>query len=121
MGRWLFLPPVAFGLLCLAVAALSFATRKLAAHGADSEGKRKAYACGEQPATNRVQPSYGEFFPVAFFFIIMHVVTLILATVPRAGIRNLIGIITLYLVAAFSGLFILFGDRIQHDLKELWR
>jgi NADH-quinone oxidoreductase subunit A len=121
MDNWLFLPPIAFGLLWLIVAILEVASRRLAPHGTSSLGKTKAYACGEDPATNRLQPNYGEFFPVAFFFTIMHVVALILATVPQGGLKDFMGIAALYLLAALSGLFILFGDKIERDLEDLLR
>jgi NADH:ubiquinone oxidoreductase subunit 3 (subunit A) len=119
MNNWLLLPPIAFGVLLLAVALLEVASRRLAPHGADSLGKTKAYACGEDPVTNRVQPNYGEYFPFAFFFTIMHVVALMLATVPQGGLAKSIGIAALYLLVALSGLFILFKDKIERDLAEL--
>lgn len=121
MGYWLFFPPVVFGLLWLTIAILEVVSRRLAAQGTDSPGKVKSYACGEDPATNRVQPNYAEFFPVAFLFTIMHVVALMLATVPQDGVTKLIGIIVLYFLAALSGLFILFGDKIERDLKDFLR
>jgi NADH-quinone oxidoreductase subunit A len=121
MNNWLLLPPIAFGLLWLTVTLLEVASRPLAPRGADSPGKTKAYACGEDPITNRVQPNYGEFFPFAFFFTIMHVVALILATVPQGGLTKFVGIVALYLLAAGSGLFILFGDKIERDIASLLR
>jgi NADH-quinone oxidoreductase subunit A len=121
MSNWLFLPPIAFGLLWLTVTILEVASRPLAPRGADSLGKTKAYACGEDPVTNRLQPNYGEFFPVAFFFTIMHVAALILATVPQGGLKKFISIAALYLLTALSGLFILFGEKIERDLDKFFR
>jgi hypothetical protein len=51
----------------------------------------------------------------------MHVVVLILATVPPHGISKFLGIVIFYLVAAGSGLFILFGEKIERDLGRLLR
>jgi NADH:ubiquinone oxidoreductase subunit 3 (subunit A) len=121
MTNWILLPPIAFAVLWFVVAILEVASRPLAPKGADSPGKNKAYACGEDPVTNRVQPNYGEFFPFAFFFTIMHVVTLILATFPQGGVKKFIGIAALYLLAALSGLFILFKEKIERDLANLFR
>jgi NADH-quinone oxidoreductase subunit A len=121
MSNWLLLPPIAFLLLLAVTALLAVSFRRLAPHGADSAGKTKAYACGEDVLTNRVQPSYSQFFPFAFFFTIMHVVALILATVPAGGLKNFIGIAVLYLLAALSGLTVLFREKIESDLAALFR
>lgn len=45
-------------------------------------GKGKAYACGEDVKDHRAQPDYAQFFPFAFFFTIMHVLALVVTTVP---------------------------------------
>lgn len=120
MNSWILFPPVAFGVLLLAVVLLEVASRRLAPKGTDSPGKEKAYACGEDPVTNRVQPNYGEFFPFAFFFTIMHVVALMLATIPQDGLAKFAGIAALYFLVAMSGLLILFRDKIERDLAKLF-
>jgi NADH-quinone oxidoreductase subunit A len=120
MNNLLFLPPIAFGVLLLTVWILEIISRPLAPRGADSSGKTKAYACGEDPITNRVEPNYGEYFPFAFFFTIMHVVALMLATVPQGGLKKFIGIAVLYVLLGLSGLFILFKEKIERDLAKLF-
>jgi NADH-quinone oxidoreductase subunit A len=70
-------------------------------------GKGKAYACGEDVKENRVQPSYSQFFPFAFFFTIMHVLALVVATVP-AGSLSATAIAIGYSVSLVIGLFVLF-------------
>jgi NADH-quinone oxidoreductase subunit A len=108
MNNWLLLPPIAFIVLLCAGMLLSWASKRLAFSGAKpSAGKTKAYACGEDVGCHRVQPDYSQFFPFAFFFTIMHVVALIVATVPQGSLK-ITGIAVLYLLAALSGLFILF-------------
>jgi NADH:ubiquinone oxidoreductase subunit 3 (subunit A) len=97
-------PPIAFLILIFLSAAFTFAVRIFAAKGKDSVGKTKSYACGESSYTNKTQPDYTQFFAFAFFFTIMHVVALIIATVPK-GIS---GLPILYLVTALMALFILF-------------
>lgn len=106
--------------MLLGAVILKIASRRLAPKGADSPGKTKAYACGENPITNRVQPNYGEFFPFAFFFTIMHVVALMVATVPAGGLGKCLGIVALYLLAALSGLFILFREKVERDVAALF-
>lgn len=56
---------------------------------------------------HRVRPDYSQFFPFAFFFTIMHVVALMVATIPGGAIK-LYAIAVLYLIVAVSALFILF-------------
>ncbi len=121
MNRWLLIPPIAFVVLLAVIAILESALRRFAVKSDHSDGKTKAYACGENSATNRVRPSYGEFFPVAFFFTVMHVVVLMLATVPMHGLKHLTGVVALYFLAAWTGLYILFGEKIERDIRRILR
>jgi NADH-quinone oxidoreductase subunit A len=108
MNNWLLLPPIAFIVLLAAGILLSLLSSRLAFRGGKpGAGQAKAYACGEDVECHRAQPDYSQFFPFAFFFTIMHVVALIVATVP-SGTLKITGIAVLYLLAALSGLFILF-------------
>ena len=50
---------------------------------------------------------YGQFFPFAFFFTILHVVTLVVATSPARTLQGL-AIAIIYVLGAILGLFILF-------------
>jgi len=52
-------------------------------------GQRKSYACGEDVKNNRIQPDYSQFFPFAYFFTIIHVVALIISTVPAVNTASL--------------------------------
>ena len=97
-------PPLAFILLLLFSGFFSLFSNVFAAKGIVSNGKTKAYACGEDVQMNRAQPDYSQFFPIAFFFTIMHVVVLIIASVPK-GI-NLMA--CFYLIIAILSLGILF-------------
>jgi NADH:ubiquinone oxidoreductase subunit 3 (subunit A) len=72
-------------------------------------GKLKAYACGEDVAENRVQPDYTQFFPFAFFFTIMHVFALIVATVPGGSVPATV-LAGCYTAGCAIGLFILFRE-----------
>ena len=75
-------PPVAFLLFLLISAGVSLLSKKLAARGKDSALKMQPYACGESMEENQGQPDYTQFFKFAFFFTIMHVVVLVVATDP---------------------------------------
>ena len=108
MSMFLLVPPVAFTLIVLVVWGLSAASGTL---GFKRKGPRgaldKPYAGGEDVAKHRFQIDYGQFFPFAFFFTIMHVVTLIVATAPSRTIENL-SIAVIYVLGAILGLVILF-------------
>ena len=71
------------------------------------ESAGKSYACGEDVPTNMMQPDYTQFFPFAFFFTILHVVALIIATVPKQTLQAFV-IAVVYIIGAVTGLFILF-------------
>lgn len=98
------LPPVAFVIYLLLSAGLSGLVKPLAAKGRDSEGKYKAYACGQANEINKVQPDYRQFFPFVFFFTIMHVVVLVIATMDASAMWLAI----LYIGVALLALRILF-------------
>ncbi|MFA6549664.1 MAG: hypothetical protein WCT39_07055, partial [Candidatus Margulisiibacteriota bacterium] len=67
----------------------------------------KAYTGGEEVPTHRVQPDYSQFYPFAFFFTILHVVTLMVTTVPATGTMGAYIMAVLYIFGAGIGLFIL--------------
>lgn len=111
MDNLLLLPPIAFaimlvlaGLNSLGFRALAFKTNK---GKTPPGGKFKSYACGEDVPDARVQPDYGQFFPFAFFFTIMHVVALVVATVPR-GSMTASGLAAAFLAVAAVGVYVLF-------------
>ena len=81
---------------------LAFKPREKA--GADS---LKAYGCGEEIPEHRVQIDYGQFFHFAFFFTILHVLTLIIATIPMETMGTFF-IAVVYIIGAVTGLFVLF-------------
>ena len=109
MSIFILLPPVAF-LLLLLVAWIQYRSMAVLSAGEtwpDSAGKRKPYACGEDYQEHRVQPDYSQFFPFAFFFTIMHVVALVVATAPASSFSGTV-FAAFYLAGAAIGLFILF-------------
>jgi hypothetical protein len=108
MSALLLMPPVALTLLVMVVWALSGAAGTLSFKRKGARGALdKPYAGGENIEKHRVQIDYGQFFPFAFFFTILHVVTLIVATSPARNLQGL-AISLIYVMGAMLGLVILF-------------
>jgi len=108
MSFFLLVPPVAFTIILMVVWALSGASSMLGLKRTGPRGALdKPYAGGEDVQKHRVQPDYGQFFPFAFFFTIMHVVTLIVATSPARTVESL-SIAAIYVLGALVGLVMLF-------------
>ena len=85
MGNLLLSPPIDFLILLVVFALMALLARPLSPAGKETAGKGEPYACGQNVSTGRIQPSYNEFFPFAFFFTIMHVAALVLGTVPAGA------------------------------------
>jgi NADH-quinone oxidoreductase subunit A len=107
MDELLLLPPFVFIILLIVSLIISLGFSKLAFKGHASTGKMKQYACGEDIPVLQLRPDYSQFFQFALSFTIMHVVALILTTVPR-GFTSGYGIAMVYILSAFVGLLILF-------------
>lgn len=106
--NWLLIPPITFAVILAVLSLFSLISSRLAIKVENKgAGQGKAYACGEDVPSHRLQPDYTQFFPFAFFFTIMHVVALIVTTVPSGEIKSMF-IAIVYLLAALCGLFILF-------------
>ncbi len=104
MENILLSPPIAFTLILIVVILLAAVSKFMAPKGTETAGKYESYAGGEDYKLHKVQPDYSQFFPFAFFFTIMHVVVLIVATVPKeAALMSFI-----YIFAAILALLILF-------------
>jgi NADH:ubiquinone oxidoreductase subunit 3 (subunit A) len=100
-------PPIAFIVLLLLLSVLSLLFSRLAFRKRQNiHEAEKAYACGENFEEHMIQPDYSQFFPYAFFFTILHVVALVIATVPTETIETFF-VVTVYVVGAVIGLFIL--------------
>jgi NADH:ubiquinone oxidoreductase subunit 3 (subunit A) len=100
-------PPGAFIIILLAVIIVAKLLGTLAsANRNDQTDAKKAYACGEDLQNNVIQPDYSQFFPFAFFFTILHVVALVITTVPEETAGILV-MALVYVFAAMIGLLIL--------------
>jgi NADH:ubiquinone oxidoreductase subunit 3 (subunit A) len=107
MEEIFFSPPVAFLLILAVVSALAW----LGSRGAfqkdkEPSGAKESYACGEDFQDHLIQPDYSQFFPFAFFFTILHVVTLVIATVPTETLETF-AMAVVYVAGAIIGLLIL--------------
>jgi len=100
-------PLVAFIIICAVVVLSSLLLSRCAfREKVHPDGEKKAYSCGEEFTGHTIKPDYSQFFPFAFFFTILHVVALVIATVPIARMETL-AISIVYIVGAIVGLFIL--------------
>lgn len=107
MTSLLLSPPIAFVLLFIGAVVDFMLLGILVIKGSERKGKTKPYACGEDIVHHRLQPDYGQFFSFAFFFTIMHVVAMIIATVPSGSISDsLFG--AFFILSAATGLMALF-------------
>jgi len=109
MNNILLAPPVAFVLVLVAMLMLARALSAISYKnkGQPVEDIGKSYACGENVPTHLMQPDYSQFFPFAFFFTVLHVITLMIATVPMETIESF-SIAVIYILGAVVGLSILF-------------
>jgi len=112
MNSWLLTTPLTFiAVFVIALLLLRLlGTVSIPAKPSKDSGKLKAYACGEDVKDHRISPDYSEFFPFAFFFTIMHVLALVVATVPVASL-SATALAVCYAVSLGIGLLILFRRR----------
>ena len=89
-------PFVAFAIFCALAYGIYRLGGKLAARSEDSPGKHQPYACGEDLMPPRAQLSYRAFFKLALMFGILHLATLVIATLPAGGSSRRLA--TVYLV-----------------------
>jgi NADH-quinone oxidoreductase subunit A len=101
-------PPIAFILILIAALGIGYLLTKLALKPKKvPEGLTKEYACGEDLPSAMIQPDYSQFYPFAFYFTILHVAALMIATVPMATIETSL-IAVVYILGAIIGLFVLY-------------
>ena len=107
--NWLLITPITFvvvlGIMLILLRLLG--RMSLVVKTPPGSGKGKAYACGEDVKEHNVQVDYHQFFPFAFFFTIMHVLALVVATVP-AGEKSATALAIGYSMSLIIGLLVLF-------------
>lgn len=82
METLMFAPPVVLLIFIAIFLAGSRGLSRYSARGKNEGRQLDAYACGQRNVRNYVNPDYSQFFPIAFFFTIMHVLVLVVATAP---------------------------------------
>ena len=106
MSETMFYPIVTFLIMLIIVYLLYLFAGTLSPKFSKAKYKLKPYACGEEYAGGKTQQSYN-FFHVAFFFTVLHVGALLIATAPlgNAAILGcvLIGVMALTAFALFVG------------------
>ena len=108
MDNILLTPPVCFVTVLLLITIFAAALSRLSIKPKNPPADiGTSYACGEDVKTHLMQPDYSQFFPFAFFFTILHVVAMIIATVPIQTIQSFT-IAVIYIAGAAVALFILF-------------
>jgi NADH:ubiquinone oxidoreductase subunit 3 (subunit A) len=110
MKEVLFSTPVAFAVMLIVVLWLSFILSRLSLRRKSTAKGLEPYACGEDGYETMVQPNYGEFIPFAFFFTIMHVVALIVASAPMGDASTVAVIAIVYVASAITGLRVLYAS-----------
>ena len=100
-------PPVVFIIMLAVIGLFAYLLSRLSLRKKiTTPDSKKAYACGEDFKDHLIQPDYSQFFPFAFFFTMLHVVALVIATVPLETVGTF-AIALVYISAAVIGLFIL--------------
>jgi len=106
MSQFLLWPPIAFLVFLLVGYLVYRLTRALRPKAKMQEDKLSTYACGEDMPARKSEHHY-RLFHFAFFFTVLHVAALVIATVPSGSIA-LVGII--YLLIALIAVVILLTD-----------
>ena len=91
-------PPCAFLIFLAVCYVISWCASRVAPHGGKTEGKLATYACGEDMPGKKFQFGYRLFFVIALFFTMMHVATLVVATLPGGGTIVYFGLVYLAMV-----------------------
>lgn len=106
MSQFLLYPPIAFIILSVVGYLVYRLGRILGPKASFEEGKISTYACGEDIPGKKIQHAF-QLFHIAFFFTVLHIAALMIATVPSGGIA-LLGVI--YLIIVLIAITILLVD-----------
>lgn len=79
--------------------------KNFAADGREYPGKREPYACGEEFIPGNIRLTYHAFFRTALVFGILHIVAMVITTMPE-GVPNRF-LVAIYLVSAVATIVIL--------------
>ena len=107
MSELLLMPPIAFVVVLAGVLGLSFLLSRFSAKSSGIAKGLQPYACGEDVPDHLIQPDYSQFFPFAFFFTILHVVSMTVTTASVEMVSSFVTVV-LYLLGAIVGLIVLY-------------
>ena len=96
-------PPIVFIIFIALGILFVYTFNSLAPKGKLSYGKYRQYASGQNIDPIRISPDYSGFFPFAFLFTLLHVVILVIATIPD----DILGLPLCYLAVAALAVYIL--------------
>ncbi len=82
MESVMYAPPIVFLIFVVLFVIGSKGLSRYSHPSVRGEHEFEAYACGQRDVKHYVNPDYSQFFPLAFFFTLMHVFTLVVATAP---------------------------------------
>jgi hypothetical protein len=82
MNSIIFAPPIVFLIFVILFLVGSKGLTRYSKAAIKGRNGLDSYACGQHNIQNYVNPDYSEFFPLAFFFTLMHVFTLVVTTAP---------------------------------------
>jgi len=88
-------PPVATCIFLALVYGLYRLGGTLAAKGEEHPGKHQPYACGEDLLPPEAQLSYHAFFQLALMFSLLHLATLVIATLPSGSVPHRVALVYL--------------------------
>jgi NADH:ubiquinone oxidoreductase subunit 3 (subunit A) len=88
-------PPAAVAAFTLLVYGLYRLGGALSAPGHDHPGKHQPYACGEDLAPTGARLTYHVFYRLALMFGILHLATLVMATLPGGGVVHRVALVYL--------------------------
>jgi NADH:ubiquinone oxidoreductase subunit 3 (subunit A) len=104
MEAILYSPPVIFILFFFIIAMSSRWLSKFSKKGKSGDHALDSYACGQRDVQNYVNPDYGQFYLYAFVFTVVHVLILVVATVPA----NVQFLPVAYIIAGILAILIIF-------------
>lgn len=90
---WIASPPVTLVLFVLLIGGLYWLSGRWAARSVERPGKHAPYACGEDLLPGEVKLSYQRFFRLALMFVMVHMATLVLATLPSGKDMRLLAML----------------------------
>ncbi len=82
MESVLYSPPVLFTLILISLLIFSKWLSRFSNKKESGEHALDSYACGQRDVENYVNPDYSNYFSYAFIFTVVHILILVVATVP---------------------------------------